>query len=183
MNDTAERVEPPDQPVPAPAGTGNGSGRCHWCGYSLVGLADRGNCPECGTSYSPQSTNRLQPWPSAVKICVRLGWPIAGMMLAGFLIVNGDDPGMIWRGPLSTSEKIWNIGWIIGYAMIVAVGFNSYFQVRSMLRRSLPEGIRTRGPVAIWRAIGTTVCVIILLVFVVAPCVIFVACLINPPFG
>lgn len=144
-----------------------GSGRCHWCGYSLKGLAERGNCPECGTSYSSESANRLQPWPSALKICVRLGWPIAGLMLAGLILVApGSDAGA------------WAIGMIIGYAMIVAVGFNSYFQVRSMLRRSLPEGIRTRGPVAIWRKIGTTVCVIILLVFVGGPFVFGVGCLI-----
>ena len=70
----------------------------------------------------------------------------------------------------------WVLGMIIGCAMVGAVGFNSYFQVRSMLRRSLPEGIRTKGPVAIWRAIGTTICVIIILVSV-GPFVFFIGCL------
>ncbi len=152
------RPTEPSDPKPAPR-----SGRCHWCGYSLKGLAERGNCPECGTSYAPETAARLQPWPSASTICVRLGWPIAGLMLAGFIGIN--EGGLL-------------SGLIIGYAMIVAVGFNSYFQVRSMLRRSLPEGIRTRGPVAIWRKIGTTICVIILLVFVGGPFGFGVACLI-----
>lgn len=70
------------------------------------------------------------------------------------------------------------LGTIIGYTMVVSVAINSYFQIRSMLRRSLPEQIRTQGPVAIWRKIGTTVCVIILLVFVGGPFVFGVGCLV-----
>ena len=62
--------------------------------------------------------------------------------------------------------------------MIVAVGINSWCQVRSMLKRSLPNAIRTKGPVAILRGIGITICVIILLVFVGAPLLFGVGCLI-----
>ncbi len=164
MSDTAERSEPPDQPVPPLAGTSGGSARCHWCGYSLQGLPVRGSCPECGRDYTPETARRLQPWPSALKICLRLGWPIAGLMFAGFILI--------------TAGNNWVMGLIVGYSMVVAVCFNGYFQVRSMLRRSLPEGIRTRGPVAIWRKIGTTICVIILLVFVGGPFVFGVGCLI-----
>ncbi len=99
MSDTAERSEPPDQPVPPSAGTGSGSGRCHWCGYSLTGLAARGNCPECGTSYAPESANRLEPWPSALKISVRLGWPIAGFMFGGFILITaGHNAGAFVMG-------------------------------------------------------------------------------------
>ncbi|MCH8314654.1 MAG: hypothetical protein IIA64_01665 [Planctomycetes bacterium] len=166
MSETAERSEPPDQPVPPPAGTGSGSGRCHWCGYSLKGLADRGNCPECGRSFTPDSANQLQPWPSALMICLRLGWPIAGLMLTATFLASS------WGNDLRM------LGTIIGYTMIVSVTINSYFQIRSMLRRSLPEQIRTQGPVAIWRKIGTTVCVIILLVFVGGPFVFGVGCLV-----
>ncbi|MCH8316595.1 MAG: hypothetical protein IIA64_11530 [Planctomycetes bacterium] len=154
------RPTEPSDPKPALP-----SGRCHWCGYSLVGLADRGNCPECGKSYSPKTAARLQPWPSALKICVRLGWPIAGLIFAGFILATAGNNG-----------EAWVLGLIIGCAMVGAVGFNSYLQVRSMLRRSLPEGIRTKGPVAIWRAIGTTICVIIILVSV-GPFVFFIGCL------
>ncbi len=169
MSDRSDQSKLPDKPVPPPAGTGSGSGRCHWCGYSLTGLAARGNCPECGTSYAPETVARLQPWPSALKICLRLGWPIAGLMFGGFLVMTAGNNVEPWVMRL--------VGSIIGYAMVGAVGFNSYFQVRSMLRRSLPEGIRTQGPVAIWRKIGTTICVIIILVSV-GPVVFFIGCLI-----
>ncbi len=78
----------------------------------------------------------------------------------------------------SWSNNLQMLGRLIGYTMSGSVTSNSYFQVRSMLRRSLPEQIRTQGPVAIWRKIGTTICVIILLVFVGLPFGFFVACLI-----
>ncbi|MCH7847059.1 MAG: hypothetical protein IIB53_01730 [Planctomycetes bacterium] len=157
MNDTTERSEPPDQPVPPPAGTGSGSARCHWCGYSLKGLADRGNCPECGKSYSPETVTRLQPWPSALKICLRLGWPIIGLAVSILLFGSG--------------------ALVCGYPFLVAVPINSYYQVRSLLRRSLPERTRTVGIVAVLRAVGTTVCVIGLLAFL-APFLFFAGCLI-----
>ena len=101
-------------------------------------------------------------------ICLRMGWPIAGLLFAGSLLLN---TGRI-------RDATWLVGMIIGYSMIVAVGINSYFQVRSMLRKSLPDAIRTKGPVAIWRKIGTTICVLILLVFVGGPFIFGVGCLI-----
>ena len=99
-------------------------------------------------------------------ICLRLGWPIAGLMLTATFLASS------WGNDLRM------LGTIIGYTMVVSVAINSYFQIRSMLRRSLPEQIRTQGPVAIWRKIGTTVCVIILLVFVGGPFVFGVGCLV-----
>ena len=166
----ADQDQPQGQPRPTKPSVGKriaSSGRCHWCGYQLKGLPFfHGKCPECGTSYSPKTAARLQPWPSALKICLRLGWPIAGLMFAGSILVTA-----------GSDVEPWVLGMIIGCAMVGAVGFNSYFQVRSMLRRSLPEGIRTQGPVAVWRKIGTTICVIIILVSV-APVVFGVGCLI-----
>lgn len=88
-------------------------------------------------------------------------------MFAGFILVTAAD-----------NVEAWVMGLIIGYAMVVAVAINSYFHVRSMLRRSLPKVIRTKGPVAILRGIGTTLCVLILLVFVGGPFGLGVACLI-----
>ena len=155
---------PGDQPdATAPAVETFREGRCHNCGYSLVGLPKTGSCPECGTRYDEASARRLQPWPSAFRVCLRLGWPIAGLVVAGFFA----------RTPGSTP-----VAFALGCAMVGAVAVNSYFQVRSMLRRSLPEAVRTEGPVAILRGIGTTICVIILLAFVGAPLVLGVGCLI-----
>ena len=64
-----------------------------------------------------------------------------------------------------------------GYPFLVAVPLNRYDQVRSLLRRSLPERTRTVGIVAVLRAVGTTVCVIGLLAFL-APFLFFAGCLI-----
>lgn len=163
MSDTAERSEPPDQPVPPPAGTGSGSGRCHWCGYSLKGLPARGNCPECGKDYAPETAARLQPWPSALKICLRLGWPIVG-------------------SALSILSPIWVLRLVLGYPCLVAVPINSYYQVRWMLKRSLPERTRTTGMVAVLRTVGTTVCVIFALAFLL-PFILLAGCLIYLTLG
>ncbi len=147
-------------------------GRCHRCGYALSGLPAQGTCPECGTSYTPETSARLRPWPGPLAICCRLGWPIAGLVGAGSIIAAGNYA----MGDLG--EVLAATGLVVGYAMVVAVAINSYFQVRSMLKRSLPEAIRTRGPVAILRKIGTTLCVTILVLFVGGPFVFGVACLI-----
>lgn len=151
------------------ADTPRRSGRCHMCGYSLEGLAEVGHCPECGDAYTQETAGRLRPWPSAFAICCRLGWPVAGLLVAGLIIGSGNrtrDEGMV------------ALGLVIGYAMVVAVAINSYFQVRSMLRHSLPHNVRTQGPVAVFRALGTTVCVIVLLLFVGFPLLFGVGCLI-----
>lgn len=133
------------------------TGRCHWCGYQLKGLPVHGKCPECGKDYTEQSAALLKPWPSAMIICLRLGWPIIGIFV---------------------SPLIPFIGILISYAMLVAVPVNSYYQVREMLRTIMPDQTRTKGPVAVLRAVGTAVCVLLLLVFVVGPIGLGIACVI-----
>lgn len=86
--------------------------------------------------------------------------------------------GLVIAGVLLTAPSFVMLSLPLGWAMIVAVAVNSYYQVRSMLRRSLPDAVRTKGPVAILRAIGTTLCVIILLAFVGGPLVLGITCLI-----
>ncbi len=165
--DESPDASPPNEHPPVVNATLE-EGRCDQCGNILKGLPEFGNCPECGSNYIPESAARLKPWPSAVSICLRMGWPIAGLLFAGSLLMNTGR----------SNDATWLPGMIIGYAMIVAVGINSYFQVRSMLRKSLPDAIRTKGPVAIWRKIGTTICVLVLLVFVGGPFIFGVGCLI-----
>ncbi|MHC5028220.1 MAG: hypothetical protein ACYTGR_15820 [Planctomycetota bacterium] len=149
--------------TPDPAARTIRDGRCHACGYALSGLAETGTCPECGIPYDRESAHRLEPWPSAFEVCLRLGWPVMGLVIAGVLL---------------TAPSFVMLSLPLGWAMIVAVAVNSYYQVRSMLRRSLPDAVRTKGPVAILRAIGTTLCVIILLAFVGGPLVLGITCLI-----
>jgi hypothetical protein len=33
--------------------------RCHHCDYDLLGLSDRGHCPECGNAYDKHSSYRV----------------------------------------------------------------------------------------------------------------------------
>lgn len=140
-------------------------GRCDQCGYSLVGLPIEGKCPECGSTFTDASAKRLQPWPSAAMVCLRLGWPLAGMALAVATASAGRSA--------DAGASI-----LTGWACAIALPINSYFQVRSMLKKSLPEQKRTRGSIATLRAIGTTLCVLVFLV-VLAPFVFLAACLIS----
>jgi hypothetical protein len=112
--------------------------------------------------YTPESASRLQPWPRPLAICVGLGWPIVGLVVAGFTL----------------SYLSYNVGFFLGWAMIATIAANSYFRVRAMLRRSLPDNVRTKGPVATLRHIGTTLCITVLLIFVGGPLAFGIGCLI-----
>jgi hypothetical protein len=142
--------------------------RCHMCGYILRGLPAAGVCPECGQVYTYESATRLKPWPSAAAICVRLGWPFLGLLAAGIMIALGDATG----GASAV------VGMALTWAIIVALIINSYFQVRWMLKRSLPHTARTRGSIATMRYIGTTICVLLLLAFVGVPLALGITCLV-----
>lgn len=164
-------AHPPTQPkrlldeMAVPAADARRDGRCDQCGYALIGLPQSGVCPECGSRYTDASAKRLQPWPSAAMVCLRLGWPLAGMALA----VAAASAGRSADAGASI---------LTGWACAIALPINSYFQVRSMLKKSLPEQKRTRGGIATLRAIGTTFCVLVFLV-VLAPFVFLAACLIS----
>jgi hypothetical protein len=63
------------------------------------------------------------------------------------------------------------------YGMLVVIPVNSYFSVRRLLRNSMPNNVRTRGVVAILRALGTALCVVLFLVFVGFPIACIGMCL------
>lgn len=153
-------VPPPNEHPPVAAPTVE-EGRCDQCGYLLKGLPGRGVCPECGSEYTPESAARLKPWPSVMMICLRLGWPLFGL---------------IFFGAISFVEYA-NLLACYGYPMLVAVPVNSYFQVRSMLRKHLPEKKRTEGFIAGFRALGTVIAMLVFLL-TIAPLLLFGACLI-----
>lgn len=169
-------AHPPTQPLRERPVQGEGpprtDGRCDQCGYSLVGLPTRGVCPECGSEYTNASATRLKPWPSAGKICLRLGWPLLGLAL--MVAIGNSTPQ---RNDVVVVTSI-----ITAWAFALAVPINSYFQVRSMLKKSLPEQRRTRGGIAVFRALGTTLCVLVFLGLLV-PFVFLAACLIMMSGG
>ncbi|MCA9296856.1 MAG: hypothetical protein KC983_10065 [Phycisphaerales bacterium] len=141
------------------------AGRCPQCGYVLKGLPADGNCPECGTAYGIAEAARLQPWPDALSIILRLGWPVLLLILAVMMQMPGSGDGAC-------------AGMLIGWFAIVAIAVNSWVQIKRILKRSLPEQTRTRGPIAIMRRIGITLCVLILLAFVAVPLVFGITCII-----
>ena len=125
-----------------------------------------GSCPECGTGYDNETATRLQPWPRPLVIFLRLGWPLIALAL----VVSA----------ASIQEDIFLL--FLGYASLFTVPVNSYFQVRSMLKASMPQRTRTTGIVAVLRALGTTVCVVFALVMLL-PVVLLGACLVLATFG
>lgn len=161
---------PPLPPIPHhPQGAGSLAylgqwARCHRCGYLLRGLPLEGRCPECGTPYTEASAMRLEPWPGAFRLLLRLGWPLLGLAI----MVSG-----AYSLPSGAMLQVL----LPAYAFLLAVPINSYFQVRAMLRRHLPEQVRTTGAIAVLRAIGTVACVIVA-IFLLLPFVALAACLV-----
>lgn len=170
----SDAPHPPTSPTAGPLAPGDLNGRCHACGYILYQVAASGQCPECGLSYSAESIQRLQPWPSAFDVCLRLGWPILGLFGAVILGV------MLPAGPKAETLSLLLV--FVGAAFLLATPVNSWIQVRRMLKASLPEQKRTRGAVATLRALGTVVCILAFL-FLLLPFLLLGACLVMQMSG
>lgn len=97
----------------------------------------------------------------------RLGWPILGVAAGTSLST----------GAVSGNDGLAVLLSLLTCGFLVAVPFNSYFQVRFMLKKSLPDRTRTTGAVAVLRAMGTTMCVI-MAIAILLPVVVLGGCLI-----
>jgi len=89
---------------------------------------------------------------------MRVGWPILLWLLLStltYILSDADVSGL----------TMFCAGWVLAIVAIV----NGYFQVRSLLRRSMPDRTRTKGPVAAFRAIGTVACVVLGLALILPP--------------
>jgi hypothetical protein len=68
-----------------------GEARCRHCGYTLEGLSEVGDCPECGMGYSEESRFALKPFPPRDVIVARCGWPLLAVIIAS-LVAWVDSP-------------------------------------------------------------------------------------------
>ncbi len=134
--------------------------RCDWCGQDLTGLSETGQCPGCEREYDEVSSRRLLPWPSPFSLCILLGWPIIGVALC------------------TAGAPLGDASILLGYGLLLVLPVNSYITVRRLLKRHLPEGKRIHGFIAVLRAIGTTLCVLVFLALLV-PAIILGACLMG----
>lgn len=77
---------------------------CHHCDYDLIGLPDKGHCPECGQAYDKHSVYRsIQSHEPAflrhIKWGVLAGFTLIVLLCGGVLSVKADNP---W-GPIAVS--------------------------------------------------------------------------------
>lgn len=91
---------PDDQPGPADPASPRPMdviriGVCPRCEYDLKGLSFAGKCPECGTAYDEDVLLAPGALPSALSLCVRFGWPVMFVVVAGApVLFGGDDPSL-----------------------------------------------------------------------------------------
>ncbi|MGE3180926.1 MAG: hypothetical protein AB7N71_04790 [Phycisphaerae bacterium] len=149
--------------------------RCLMCGYSLAGAPERGVCPECGGAHGPTTDYWLQPWPSRLEIATRIAWPLLFLVLAIMMYLTSAPFAHVGYG-FMTAGLVWL------FALIAPL--NGYLYVRRLLKKHLPENMRTRGTVAWLRGFGTVACALVFAgaVFVfLAPLLLLGACLIFGP--
>lgn len=181
---TTPPTEPPPPPAPNPpmvnlpphAAGDPESRRCIMCGYSLAGAPERGICPECGHTHGPTTDHWLKPWPNGGKIFIGIAWPLVLLVILSFVTY-------LYLRDFNNDLVMFAIAGLIWLFALIAP-LNGYLYVRALLKRHLPENVRTRGTVAWLRGLGTVVCGLVFAgaVFVfLAPLILLGACLILGP--
>ena len=98
-------------------------------------------------------------------ICLELGWPLVLLTAVIAALSLGVEDGTAF------------VLLIIGYLALIAVPINTYFRVRSRLKKHVPDQQRTQGGLFTFRVLGTTACALGLLALI-APAVLLGACLV-----
>ena len=70
---------------------------CHHCDYDLIGLPDRGTCPECGQAYDKNSIYRAahagEPkFVRHIKWATLAGFTLMVLMCGGVFSIQSDRP-------------------------------------------------------------------------------------------
>lgn len=167
MRRMARRVHKLFTPATEPA--------CPACAFSLKGLAEQGNCPECGGAYDPSTSHPLIP-PSPLRALLHALFPVG----IGALIVIA-----IGSVGASTRDEFWAItivvlAGIIGCASVTWSSWRFIVLVEA-LQRALPAHARERSATRAFGCIGTGLAGVIgvvafgaglLLVFLLGACLV-----------
>lgn len=122
---------------------------CPACGFSLRGLAEQGNCPECGGAYDPSTSHPLIP-PSPLRALGFVAWPLAIGALcvgAGFLFGNNTRDEW-WAVTMAVAAAI------LTCACVVWSAWRAVVMVEA-LQRSLPAHKQERSGTKILGCLGT----------------------------
>ena len=93
-------------PKPPAIFTPRTDAHCRHCAFSLAGLPDHGNCPECGTAYDPSNSHHLLQAPGvtatlgyfAAVIGLGFAATIVSIVFIPFLCIVTIPGTLIWLG-------------------------------------------------------------------------------------
>ncbi len=132
---------------------------CRVCGYSLVGLAGSGACPECGAAFPPFASGGVRHR-SAADMCILFGWPLAGVAIGLFLW---------WGASWSPATPTRSTGLMVSGVSCIVVLLNTPAQLARLAKQHADPGERSGDPLAHLSAPGAfAVALVALVPFMVA---------------
>ena len=122
---------------------------CPTCAFSLKGLPDQGNCPECGGAYDPDNKFPLVP-PSPLRV---LGHAVAPIGIGALIVFAMGAIGA------STRDEFWAVGTVV-FAAILACACVIWASWRFVvlvdaLHKALPAQKQERSSTRAFGCIGT----------------------------